>query len=75
PDHERVIAYQALKTKNYTRALTAWNSIPLKQMTPDDILSAAITAQTAGDARELRKWISISMSKEMARKMTIIGGL
>ena len=63
PKHERAIAYQAFTAKNYLRALTAWNSIPLDTMTSDDILAAATTAQTLGNTRELSKWLLIYAQK------------
>lgn len=63
PNHERAIAYQAFATKNYLRALTAWNSIPLDSMTPNDILAAATTAQTLGNIQELKKWMLIYTQK------------
>ena len=59
PIHERAIAYQAFASKNYILALTAWNSIPLDSMTPDNMLAAATTAQTLGDIKELKKWMRI----------------
>ena len=63
PKNERAIAYQAFTSKNYLRALTAWNSIPLDTMTSDDLLAAATTAQTLGNTRELNKWLLIYAQK------------
>jgi adsorption protein A len=63
PEHERAIAYQAFTAKDYRRALTAWNSIPLKEMAPDDVLAVATTAQTLGDVKELNKWLLLYEQK------------
>ena len=62
-DRERAVAYEAFRAKNYLRALTAWNSIPMAQMTPADMLSAATTAQTLGDDKELNKWLQVYQKK------------
>ena len=59
PARERAVAYQAFSAKNYLRALTAWNSIPINLITSEDALSAATTAQTLGDIKELNKWLEI----------------
>ena len=63
PSNERAIAYQAFISKNYTRSLTAWNSIPINSLTPEDILAAATTAQTIGDINELKKWLLLYQQK------------
>ena len=57
PEKERAVAYQAFSAKNYLRALIAWNSIPIDLITPKDALSAATTAQSLGDLKELNKWL------------------
>ncbi len=59
PERERAVAYQAFSAKSYLRALTAWNSIPMNLITPQDALSAATTAQSLGDVKELNKWLDI----------------
>ena len=67
PEHEREVAYQAFTAKNYGRASTAWNSIPIKDMSPDDMLAAATTAQTLGDVKELSKWLLLYEQKNGAK--------
>lgn len=59
PEKERAVAYQAFTDKNYLRAITAWNSIPLDLITAKDAMSAATTAQSLGDGKELIKWLAI----------------
>lgn len=59
PDRERAVAYAAFLAKDYLRALTAWNSIPLVDLTASDILSAAVTAQTMGNLSELSEWLHL----------------
>lgn len=63
PEHERAVAYQSFATKNYVRALTAWNSIPLNAMTSDDILAAATTAQALANMQELKRWLQLYIQK------------
>jgi len=67
PDHARAVAYQAFTAKDYERALTAWNSIPLHLMTPEDILAAATTAQSVGDDQELKKWLLLYEQKNAVK--------
>ena len=64
PDKERAVAYQSFTAKNYLRAITAWNSIPLASITDTDALSAATTAQSLGDLGELNKWLQIYVDKK-----------
>ena len=64
PDRERAVAYQSFTAKNYLRALTAWNSIPLASITEADALSAATTAQSLGELGELNKWLQIYADKK-----------
>jgi len=64
PDRERAVAYQSFTAKNYLRAITAWNSIPLVSITSADALSAATTAQSLGDLKELNKWLKIYAEKQ-----------
>lgn len=64
PDRERAVAYQSFTAKNYLRAITAWNSIPVASITAADALSAATTAQSLGDLKELNKWLQIYAEKQ-----------
>jgi adsorption protein A len=63
-DRERAVAYQSFTAKNYLRAITAWNSIPVASITAADALSAATTAQSLGDLNELNKWLQIYAEKQ-----------
>ncbi|XPE24322.1 hypothetical protein ACNKHM_04210 [Shigella sonnei] len=47
----RAVAYQAYQVEDYATALAAWQKISLHDMSNEDLLAAADTAQAAGMVR------------------------
>ncbi len=45
----RAVAYQAYQVEDYATALAAWQKISLHDMSNEDLLAAANTAQAAGN--------------------------
>jgi len=60
--HHRAVAYQAYQVKDYATALAAWKTLALAEMTGQDLLAAANTAQAAGDAASRDNWL-LAMQK------------
>lgn len=55
--HHRAVAYQAYQVEDFATALAAWKTIPLAEMSNQDVAAAANTAQAAGDARARDGWL------------------
>lgn len=55
--HQRAVAYQAYQVEDYATALQAWKSVRLTEMSNDDLLAAATTAQAAGDGEARDRWL------------------
>lgn len=53
----RAVGYQAYAVEDYVTAMQAWKSVPVAQMSDDDVLAAANTAQAAGDSAARDAWI------------------
>ncbi|MGU3523673.1 phage receptor [Enterobacteriaceae bacterium C23F] len=53
----RAVAYQAYAVEDYATALRAWKSVPVSQMSDEDVMAAANTAQAAGDNTARNAWI------------------
>ena len=57
-DNIRAFAYQAFATKNYSQSITAWKSIPLDRLSPNDLESAALTAVSSRDLNLAGTWLT-----------------
>lgn len=53
----RAVAYQAYAVEDYATAMRAWKNVPAAQMSDDDIMAAANTAQAAGDSAARDGWV------------------
>lgn len=53
----RAVAYQAYAVEDYATALRAWKSLPVAEMSDDDLMAAANTAQAASDTRARDRWL------------------
>lgn len=53
----RAVAYQAYQVEDYATALAAWQKISLHDMSNEDLLAAANTAQTAGNGAARDRWL------------------
>ncbi|HAX0217902.1 TPA: phage receptor [Escherichia coli H061] len=53
----RAVAYQAYQVEDYATALTAWQKISLHDMSNEDLLAAANTAQAAGNGAARDRWL------------------
>lgn len=53
----RAVAYQAYAVEDYATAMDAWKAVPTREMSNDDLMAAANTAQAAGDAASRDLWI------------------
>lgn len=56
-DVVRALAYQAYSTKDYARALQAWQQVPPAQMGPADFMAAANTALAIGQTDAAHSWL------------------
>ncbi|MGU0016814.1 hypothetical protein ACVXG9_23540 [Escherichia coli] len=53
----RAVAYQAYQVEDYATALAAWQKISLHDMSNEDLLAAANTAQAAGNGAARDRWL------------------
>jgi len=53
----RAVAYKAYQVEDYATALTAWKKLPNDQLTNEDVMAAANTAQAAGDNTARDLWV------------------
>lgn len=53
----RAVAYQAYQVEDYATALAAWQKISLHDMSNEDLLAAANTAQAAGNGATRDRWL------------------
>ncbi|STI77220.1 bacteriophage N4 receptor, outer membrane subunit [Escherichia coli] len=53
----RAVAYQAYQVEDYATALAAWQKISLHDMSNEDLLAAANTAQAAGNSAARDRWL------------------
>ncbi|MFO6427425.1 phage receptor [Escherichia coli] len=53
----RAVAYQAYQVEDYATALAAWQKISLHDMSNEDLLAAANTAQAAGNGAARNRWL------------------
>ncbi len=53
----RAVAYQAYQVEDYATALAAWQKISLHDMSNEDLLAAANTAQAAGNGAAHDRWL------------------
>jgi len=53
----RAVAYQAYAVEDYVTAMQAWKLLPVAQMSNDDLMAAANTAQSAGDRIARDNWV------------------
>lgn len=56
-DTVRALAYQAYTTKDYARALQAWQQVPPAQMGPADFIAAANTALAVNQTDAAHSWL------------------
>jgi Tetratricopeptide repeat. len=53
----RAVAYQAYAVEDFATALRAWKQVPLSEMSNEDVMAAANTAQASGDAADRDRWV------------------
>ncbi|WP_297199577.1 tetratricopeptide repeat protein [uncultured Pluralibacter sp.] len=53
---QRAVAYRAYAVEDYSAALRAWKALPSNEMSNEDLMAAANTAQAAGDAAARDRW-------------------
>lgn len=53
----RAVAYQAYAVEDYATAMRAWKAVPTQEMSNQDLMAAANTAQAAGAAVDRDRWI------------------
>lgn len=53
----RAVAYQAYHVEDYATALQAWKRLSVSQMSNEDLMAAANTAQSAGDNAARDSWV------------------
>lgn len=61
----RAVAYQAYQVEDYATALAAWQKISLHDMSNDDLLAAANTAQAAGNGAARDRWLQQAEQREL----------
>lgn len=59
----RAVAYQAYATEDYATAMRAWISLPVAQMSDDDLMAAASTAQVAGNKPARDNWVDSAQKR------------
>lgn len=55
--HHRAVAYQAYSVEEYAIALQSWKKLTVTQMSNDDLMAAANTAQSAADFAARDRWV------------------
>lgn len=53
----RAVAYQAYAVEDYATAMRAWKALSVAQMSDNDLMAAANTAQAAGDNHARDNWV------------------
>lgn len=56
--HQRAIAYQAYAVHDYASAMNAWDAIKPDELTDQDLMAAANTAQAAGNSDVRDHWLA-----------------
>ena len=54
---KRTVGYSAFDSHDYEKSLKTWQAIPINELTNQDLISATITAITAGDLPEAKLWL------------------
>ncbi|MGL4269421.1 MAG: NfrA family protein, partial [Plesiomonas sp.] len=67
PSHynQLAIAYQAAAIQDYSLSEQRWQRLPPSQLSDEDLLAAASTAQTAGNQTALGRWLSVMQQRGM----------
>lgn len=64
----RAVAYQAWQVEDYATALAAWQRINPREMSNEDLLAAASTAQAAGDGAARDRWLQLAEQRGLRNK-------
>ena len=67
PSHynQLAMAYQAAAVQDYPLAEQYWRRLPITQLSDNDLLAAASTAQATGNAAALGHWLSLMQQRSM----------
>lgn len=55
--NSRTVAYQAYQVQDYATALNVWKTLRIADMSNQDVMAAADTAQAANDTDALARWL------------------
>lgn len=63
----KAVAYQAYQVKEYRKALTTWQKVPIEQMTEGDHKAAINSALAAEDWVQLKTWLDLAVTKGLTQ--------